>query len=185
MPTIHYVSVFNKEDTLIPQSDLIDSEYVQTKCPVHNHKQSRTFVATSPIDFTLSIDRNNNKTWKEFWKLYPNHSMLIQHWGVGHSQVTWDLRQNPKIVDIFAHYWECPQEDLLVSFDGFSFHLPHEITKRGYFRGNTWYHTDQSYKRNELECIQSLEHHEPTAFPCAYYHTLLRILNGNHQRFLM
>ena len=61
MPTIHYVSVFNKEDTLIPQSDLIDLEYAQTKCPVHNHKQSRTFVATSPIDFSLSVDRSNNK----------------------------------------------------------------------------------------------------------------------------
>ena len=61
MPTIHYVSVFNKEDTLTPQSDLIDLKYAQTKCPVHNHKQSRTFVATSPIDFTLSIDRSNNK----------------------------------------------------------------------------------------------------------------------------
>ena len=61
MPTIHYVSVFNKEDTLIPQSDLIDSGYVQSKCPVYNHKQSRTFVATSPIDFSLSIDRSNNK----------------------------------------------------------------------------------------------------------------------------
>ena len=61
MPTIHYVSVFNKEDTLIPHSDLIDSGYVQNKCPVYNHKQSRTFVATSPIDFTLSIDRSNNK----------------------------------------------------------------------------------------------------------------------------
>ena len=59
--TIHYVSVFNKEDTLIPQSDLIDLEYAQTKCPVHNHKQSRTFVATSPIDFSLSIDKSNNK----------------------------------------------------------------------------------------------------------------------------
>ena len=59
--TIHYVSVFNKEDTLIPQSDLIDSQYVQNKCPVYNHKQSRTFVATSPIDFSLSIDRSNNK----------------------------------------------------------------------------------------------------------------------------
>ena len=59
--TIHYVSVFNKEDTLIPQSDLIDLKYAQTKCPVHNHKQSRTFLATSPIDFTLSIDRSNNK----------------------------------------------------------------------------------------------------------------------------
>ena len=61
MPTIHYVSVFNKEDTLIPQSDLIDSGYVQNKCPVYNHKQNRTFVATSPIDFSLSIDRSNNK----------------------------------------------------------------------------------------------------------------------------
>ena len=61
MPTIHYVSVFNKEDTLIPQSDLIDLGYVQNKCPVYNHKQSRTFVATSPIDFTLSIDRSNNR----------------------------------------------------------------------------------------------------------------------------
>ena len=61
MPTIHYVSVFNREDTLIPQSDLIDSGYVQNKCPVHNHKQSRTFVATSPIDFSLSVDRSNNK----------------------------------------------------------------------------------------------------------------------------
>ena len=59
--TIHYVSVFNKEDTLTPQSDLIDLEYAQTKCPVHNHKQSRTFVATSPIDFSLSIDRSSNK----------------------------------------------------------------------------------------------------------------------------
>ena len=59
--TIHYVSVFNKEDTLTPQSDLIDLEYAQTKCPVNNHKQSRTFVATSPIDFSLSIDRSNNK----------------------------------------------------------------------------------------------------------------------------
>ena len=55
MPTIHYVSVFNKEDTLIPQSDLIDSGYVQNKCPVYNHKQSRTFVATSPIDFILVL----------------------------------------------------------------------------------------------------------------------------------
>ena len=61
MPTIHYVSVFNNEDTLIPQSDLIDSGYVQNKCPVYNHKQSRTFVATSSIDFSLSVDRSNNK----------------------------------------------------------------------------------------------------------------------------
>ena len=57
MPTVYYASVFNSEDTLVRQSDLIDEDFVQNKCPVFNHKQSRTFVATSPIDFNLEIDR--------------------------------------------------------------------------------------------------------------------------------
>ena len=61
MATIHYVSIFNEEDTLIPQLDLIDPRYTQTSCPVYNHKQSRIFVARSPIDFIFSIDRDNNK----------------------------------------------------------------------------------------------------------------------------
>ena len=50
MPTVYYASVFDSEDTLVRQSDLIDEDFVQNKCPVFNHKQSRTFVATSPID---------------------------------------------------------------------------------------------------------------------------------------
>ena len=62
-PTIHYVSVFDKEDTLIPQSNFIDPDYVHAKCPVHNHKQSRTFVATSPIDFKLSINRTSDQNY--------------------------------------------------------------------------------------------------------------------------
>ena len=61
--TIHYVSVFNEEDTLIPQSDFIDPDYVYAKCPVYNHKQGRTFVATSPIDFKLSINRTQNQNY--------------------------------------------------------------------------------------------------------------------------
>ena len=61
--TIHYVSVFDKEDTLIPQSNFIDPDYVHSKCPVHNHKQSRTFVATSPIDFNLSINRTPDQNY--------------------------------------------------------------------------------------------------------------------------
>ena len=92
---------------------------------------------------------------KEFYKLYPMHSMLIQHWGVGHAQVSWDLRQNEKIVDIFAHFWKCSANDLLVSFDGLSFNPPPEITKRGWNKQNTWYHTDQTYTENKFKCIQS------------------------------
>jgi hypothetical protein len=103
----------------------------------------------------VPIKRSDEASWKGFYKLYPMHSMLVQHWGVGHAQVSWDLRQNEKIVEIFAHFWKCAPKDLLVSFDGLSFNLPPEVTKRGWNKQNTWYHTDQSYTENDFKCIQS------------------------------
>ena len=103
----------------------------------------------------IPINRNDKNSWREFYKLYPLHSMLIQHWGVGNSQACWDVRQNIKIAEIFAYFWECDVNDLLVSFDGLSFNLPPEITKKGWNRGNTWYHTDQSFMSDGFKCIQS------------------------------
>jgi hypothetical protein len=44
----------------------------------------------------MPINRNDKNSWREFYKLYPIHSMLIQHWGVGHSQAYWYVRQNIK-----------------------------------------------------------------------------------------
>lgn len=106
-------------------------------------------------DWETPIDRNDKSTWREFYNLYPLHSMLIQHWSIGHTQASWDVRQNTKIAEIFAHFWNCDMNDLLVSFDGLSFHLPPETTKKGWNRGNTWYHTDQSFTKEGLRCIQS------------------------------
>ncbi len=103
----------------------------------------------------MPINRNNKESWSGFYKLFPLHSMLIQHWNVGHTQASWNVRQNIKIVEIFAHFWGCSVNDLLVSYDGLSFNLPPEVTKRGWNRGNTWYHTDQSYTTNDFKCIQS------------------------------
>jgi len=101
------------------------------------------------------IDRNNKETWNEIYKLYPMHSMLFQYFNVGQAQVSWDVRQNEKIIEIFANFWDCKNEELLVSFDGFSFNLPPEVTKRGWNRNNTWYHSDQSFMRPEFECMQT------------------------------
>ena len=106
-------------------------------------------------NFDIPIDRNNNKTWKEISKLWMKHSMLIQQWGIGHAQFNWNLRQNKKIINIFSKIWDTKPENLLVSFDGSSFHMPPEITNRGWFRGNTWLHSDQSFTRNNFECVQS------------------------------
>jgi hypothetical protein len=100
------------------------------------------------------IKRADKSTWSQIYKLYLMHSMLIQYWGVGHCQAVWDLRQNEKCADVFANLWGCKKDDLLVSFDGASFNLPPEETKRGWNRNNTWYHTDQSFTRPDFECVQ-------------------------------
>ena len=102
----------------------------------------------------VPIKREDENTWKEFLKFYPKHSMLLQNCQVGHSQFVWDVRQNPKVSNVFSKIWDCRSDELLTSFDGVSFHMPPEITNRGWFR-NVWYHTDQSFVRNEFECIQS------------------------------
>jgi|TARA_B110000902_G_C14162051_1_gene533565 hypothetical protein len=104
--------------------------------------------------FDKPIKRTDSNSWVQYLKMFPKHSMLLQQYGIGHAQYIWDLRQNEKIVDIFSQFWEVPKEDLLVSFDGASFHFPPEDTKRGWYR-QTWYHTDQSYLRPDFECIQS------------------------------
>ena len=100
------------------------------------------------------ISRNNKETWEQIYNLYPKHSMLFQNWSIGQSQVCWDVRQNEKIIEVFEKIWNCKKEDLLVSFDGSSFNLPPELTKKGWQK-NTWFHSDQSYTRNDFECIQS------------------------------
>lgn len=123
------------------------------------------------------IDRNNKNTWNEFYKLYPVHSMLIQHWGIGHSQACWDARQNIKIVEIFAYFWGCDVTDLLVSFDALSFNLPPETTKKGWNKGNTWYHSDQSFITDGFRCIQSFV----TGLDINEYDATLSVMEGSNK----
>ena len=106
-------------------------------------------------EWEVPLNRDVKESWSQFSKLYPMHSMLIQHWGIGHSQFIWDIRQNEKVVDIFAQFWKCPKEALQVSFDGASFSCPPEGTNRGWNRDHTWYHTDQSYTNSAFRTLQS------------------------------
>jgi hypothetical protein len=75
---------------------------------------------------------------------------------IGHAQFAWDLRQNESVVSVFATMWGVPPEELLVSFDGSSLHLPpeHVGRGRGWYKDRTWLHTDQNLSRNGEECIQ-------------------------------
>ncbi len=105
-------------------------------------------------DWDKPIKRNDTTTWKEMYRLIPQHGMLLQHFEIGHAQHIWNIRQNPNVVEPFAKLWKCDKRDLLVSFDGAGFGMAPELTGRGWFR-KSWFHTDQSFTRNDFECVQS------------------------------
>lgn len=94
-------------------------------------------------------------TWRFLYDLFPLHSMLLQHWSVGHMQWVWDIRQNPAVVNVFAKHWKCAPNALITSFDGLSLHLPPETTGRGWYRGNDWLHTDMRFQAEQPPVIQS------------------------------
>lgn len=84
-------------------------------------------------------DRSN---WKE---AFPIHNKMGIFAGpAGQTQVMWDIRQDPRIIDVFAGIWNT--RDLIVSMDGMSFMCPPEI-REGYFE--TWPHVDQGVIRRQ------------------------------------
>ena len=126
----------------------------------------------------IPISKNDKTTWSQFYRLCPSHSMLMQHFSIGHSQAAWDVRQNPKVVDIYANIWECSANDLLSSFDGMSLCLPPEVTNRGWERANhSWYHTDQSYMNPYELSVQSWL----TAYDVNPGDSTLTVFEGSHR----
>ena len=101
------------------------------------------------------FDINNLDTWNEFYNLNPLQSMLLHHYSLGHMQPIWNIRQHPNVYQVFEKIWDTSVNDLLVSFDGLSIHLPPEKTNRGWYESN-WFHTDQSSKKIGKHCIQGL-----------------------------
>lgn len=68
-----------------------------------------------------------NITWRTLDSIQPTRNMIYQNFGFGQSQFCWDVRCNPKCIDIFSKIYGT--NDLLVSFDGFSFIPPAEFKK--------------------------------------------------------
>jgi hypothetical protein len=102
----------------------------------------------------VPIRRDCESSWRGIKDIHPKHAMLIQHYGIGHAQFIWDLRQNPKCVEPFAQLWDCPADQLLTSFDAASFHMPPEVTGFGWHK-NMWLHSDQRFTRPGFDCVQS------------------------------
>ena len=124
------------------------------------------------------IRRTVKSSWRTFHELSVKHSQLMQNFHVGQAQFAWNVRQNPKYAEVFAELWQVRPEDLVVSFDGASFHIPPEsIGNVGWDRGVCNLHSDQSYTRNNFECIQSWM----TANEVRDGDATLTVLEGSHR----
>jgi hypothetical protein len=53
-------------------------------------------------EWPMPISRRNSNSWRGIYELFPLHSMLFQYFNSGHAQISWDMRQNPKIIEIFV-----------------------------------------------------------------------------------
>jgi hypothetical protein len=123
------------------------------------------------------IDRNNKDTWKYIYNLC-GYSLIFQFWNIGHSQMCWNVRQNKKIVDIFAKIYNISPYDLIASFDGASIQFPPEITNFGWFEDSKqWYHVDHSYNNSDFKNIQSWI----TAYDVSKDDATLVILESSHK----
>lgn len=104
--------------------------------------------------WSIPINRNNNESWEQMDKI--NIGIIFSFWNIGHSQMTWNVRQNPKIVDIFAKFYNVCSDELISSFDASSIYFPPEITGSEWCEDmDDWYHTDQSFVNNEFTNLQS------------------------------
>lgn len=93
------------------------------------------------------------KTGRDHWKeFFPNHGKLCIFAGpAGQTQVMWDLRQDPRILEPFAQIWNT--YDLIVSMDGMSFMCPIEIREEGH--DEPWPHVDQTILRRKDNFVHS------------------------------
>lgn len=78
-------------------------------------------------------DRSN---WKETFPIHDPHGVFAGP--AGQTQVMWDLRQDPRIVGVFAQVWNT--DGLIVSMDGLSIMCPQEIRDG---KLEPWPHVDQ------------------------------------------
>ena len=69
---IHYFGVDTPGHCL--QRERLDDQYIHSKCPVVHHKNNRVFIAHSPIDIEIKVDRTPDGN-----RVICNHPHLLEY----------------------------------------------------------------------------------------------------------
>ncbi len=151
------------EDTMDTLRDSIEKHGVGVIRGVLNtEKCARTialgneFLATTFANDADNVKMDKPETWRNVTASFgAKHGGLIQHFGVGQSEMAWSVREDPTMRAIFEKLWNT--KDLIVSFDGVNITPPPEVTRMGWQAPDKhWLHADQGSRKPGLRSIQGL-----------------------------
>ena len=136
---------------------------------------------------SVPFDINNPDSWFAINDIGSFHAYLIKNYGIGQSDVSWQLRRNQRVRNLYEILYGT--EHLIVSMDSMGIRPgpPREKTKggkdstQGEFKNTSWLHTDQGPNRN-INTVQSFvslydsEQGDPTlhAWPGTHFDKLHR-----------
>ncbi|KAL2207085.1 phytanoyl-CoA dioxygenase [Sarocladium strictum] len=97
------------------------------------------------------LDLDKPSTWTPENLPFVSEINTFNYYGVVHERFMWDIRLEPRVIDVFAKLWGT--DELLVSFDALNITLP---GRAGHVPREKWLHVDQSPHRKGLQCIQGI-----------------------------
>jgi hypothetical protein len=98
------------------------------------------------------IQRNDSSTWtNDRWP--RNFNGIIQRYRIGHAPFVWQARTNSNVIGVFEKIWGT--NELLTSFDAIGILRPVEMVS-DLEHTSSWFHTDQSPKKEGLHCVQGV-----------------------------
>ncbi len=160
---------------LTPLSKIHDVLYAQGFAIIEDQWKDEVWSQLEQM-ITPSLNRDDPKTYNNFYHFKPEHNMLLQHWGIGHLKCVWEARS--KASQIYSHIWNVQPSDLLTSFDGIGFQIAPEKypQRRGSFKNDPWFHCDQSYRDLSFKCVQGFWNLQETG----EHDACLSVLQGSH-----
>lgn len=98
------------------------------------------------------IQRNDSSAWaNDRWP--RNFNGIIQRYRIGHAPFVWQARTNSNVIGVFEKIWGT--NELLTSFDAIGILRPVEMVS-DLEHTSSWFHTDQSPKKEGLHCVQGV-----------------------------
>lgn len=141
-------SILEKHGVCVYAPCLSDAE-----CTAMNDGAAATFAWLT--NGVYSVD--DPSSYEAPLKLGLHHGGLVQHHQVAHAEYVYNVRQNPKVVEVFAELWQTLPTELLSSIDGVTYHTGASVfdpAKAGYAL-----HLDQGFgpdSKGIFRCVQGL-----------------------------